>query len=529
MAGCLGDTNDNGNGNGNGGMDDEQLTVGINSEPTTLDAHESTRIPERLTLSAIHEPLFYLNPDAEPVSHLVSDYEINEDATEFVFQLEENVTFHNGESLDAEIVEWNFDRIFDIGINAGDLEPITSFDVTGEHELTIETEAPFPLLLQELAEFSNFHGMVSREAVEEAGDDFGREVIVGTGPYEFVEWEAADRIRLERYDDYDWGPDFATQQQSSVEEIEIRIIPEASTLTNELMVGDVDAAYELSLGQSDEVESNDGTDVERNQGTWTFLPINVDREPTDEVEVRRAISHAIDREPLLQVGLNGEGELLYGYVPPFWGGGLSESENQELAYQYDPDRARELLEEAGWTNDEEGEVRSRDGEDLELDLLSFPLGLLENMAEAIQSMLADVGIATDYRAPEASTFYTDLENDEHHIATSGGSFTPFASSVLSRYYHGSERVSEGGRNYSNYDNPEVNDLIGDLQTDPDPDARDEAAMEAQRTLHEDAVAVNLNLLNRNYGYDTRLTGIDTWTENPLWWGQYHLHWREVEF
>ncbi|MCW8173452.1 hypothetical protein D8S78_22320 [Natrialba swarupiae] len=145
-------------------------------------------------------------------------------------------------------------------------------------------------------------------------------------------------------------------------------------------------------------------------------------------------SHAIDREPLLQVGLDGEGELLYGYVPIL--GRTLRVRNQELAYEYDPDRARELLEEAGWTNDEQGAVRSRDGEELELDLLSFPLGLLENMAEAIQSMLTDVGIATDYRAPEASTFYTDLENDEHHIATSGGSFTPFASSVLSRYYHG---------------------------------------------------------------------------------------------
>ncbi|MCW8173453.1 hypothetical protein D8S78_22325 [Natrialba swarupiae] len=75
----------------------------------------------------------------------------------------------------------------------------------------------------------------------------------------------------------------------------------------------------------------------------------------------------------------------------------------------------------------------------------------------------------------------------------------------------------------------MNDLIGEIQTDPDPDARDDAAMEAQRILHDDAVAVNLNLLSRNYGYDTQLQGIDTWTENPLWWGQYHLHWREVEF
>ena len=530
LAGCLGDGDDTEAANGSDEPDDtdDEVTfrVGVNSEPGTLDIHESGRIPEGITLAAVHETLFLLDQDIEPVPHLVSEYEILEDATQFVFELEEGITFHNGTELDAEQVVWNFERIVDLGVHASTFDPVTEMDATGTYEVTVETDRSYPLFLRELSEFEI--GMAPRDAVEEAGDDWGIGTIVGTGPYEFVEWAGADFVELQRYDDYDWGPEFTSRPQSNVDRVIIDIIEEDSTRANEVTVGELHADYEVALGQAAMIEDHDATDVRRTQSTWTFLPVNTEKYPTDEIEVRRAIAHAINREPLIEVGLDGEGEETWGFVPPFWSNALPEEENRELHPTYDPDAARQELEAAGWTNEAEGEVRVRDGEELVLQHYSFPFPLLSNQAEAIQAMLSEVGIQTDLHVPEASTFYADLENNEHHLANSGGAFTPFASAVLADYYHSSQKTIEiGGTNFGNYENPDVDDLIEQAQFDPDADARAEAALQAQRTLHEDLPAIPLNLLNRVYGFENEVQGIDEWTEHPLWWGQYQLHLREV--
>jgi peptide/nickel transport system substrate-binding protein len=143
-------------------------------------------------------------------------------------------------------------------------------------------------------------------------------------------------------------------------------------------------------------------------------------------------------------------------------------------------------------------------------------------------MLSEVGIRTELEVPEASTFYSRLENNEHHIIQSGGAFTPFASAVLQEFYHSSQKIAEtGGNNYSNYGKDEVDQLIEESQFNPDPAARTEAAKEAQRIIHEDLAIVQLNLLNRVYGFKNDVKGIDRWTEHPLWWSQYHVHLREV--
>jgi len=525
-----GDGSDGGDGGGGGdggdGGDMRTMRAALNSDPTTLDVHASTRYPEHVVLGAMHEPLFYLNKDVDPQPHLVSEYDLNEDATEFVFQLEKGITFHDGTELDAETAVWNLERVIDLEANASTLGPVDTMEATGDYGMTITTEKPFPLLLRGLSQ--PWMGMVSREAAEEAGESFGRDVVVGSGPYEFAEWESASYVRLERAEDYERAPEFAAQAQSNADEVYVEIIPEAATLANELMTGDIHGSHDLALGQTAQVEDNDATAVERNQGTWTFLPINTQKAPTDDVRVRRAIAHAVNKEPLIDVGLNGEGALHYGYVVPFWGNALSTERNRELAPLYDPEAAREELEAAGWTNDQQGETRTRDGEELVLQHFSFPLGLLENQAEAIQAMLGEVGIQSELNVPEASQFYNDLENNDHHIANSGGSFTPFASAVLEEYYDSSQVIIEGGRNYSNYANDDVDDLIATTRTDPDLDVRSEAAIEAQETLHEDVPAVPLNLLNRNYGHKTSLSGIDDFVDHPLWYSQYHLHWRELD-
>lgn len=506
----------------------EELTfrVGLNSEPSTLDIHESDRLPEGMTLAPIHETLFYLNEDIEPQAHLVADYEIMDEATQFVFQLEEGVTFHNGTEFTADQVIWNFERLDELGLHSPVFEPIANMESEGRYELTLESDRSYPLFLRQLSDFPI--AMAPQDAVEEAGDDWGREVIVGTGPFKFVNWAPADFIELEAYEDYDWGPDFVSRPQSNVDRIVWDIIPESATRANEVTVGDLHADYEVGLAQAASIENHQNTSVRRTQSTWTFLPMNTEKSPTDEIEVRRAIAHTVDREPLIQVGLNGEGVPAWGPVPPFWGNALSKEENQELAPALDLDAARAELDAAGWTNSEQGEVRTRDGEELVLNHLSFPFPLLSNQGEAIQAMLSEVGIRTELEVPEASTFYSRLENNEHHIIQSGGAFTPFASAVLAEFYHSSQEIAEtGGNNYSNYGRDDLDQLIEESQFNPDPAARSEAAKEAQRIIHEDVVIVQLNLLNRVYGFKNEVQGIDRWTEHPLWWSQYHVHVREV--
>jgi peptide/nickel transport system substrate-binding protein len=524
LAGCTSGGGESGDGEDQTDQQDDMedaqdggssFVVGMSSKASTLDVHSATRRPEATILSAINEPLFRIDEEKEPVPHLASDYSRNDDATEFTFQLEEGVTFHDGSELDADLAKWSYERFLDNSPSAYLLGPVESIEATGDYELTFSYEEPYPLLPRNLTIWNT--GLVSKSAVEEYGDQYGQEAAVGTGPYQFDQWERGTAVTVTRFEDYDWGPDFAENQgPGKVDEFRFEHLPEATTLLQELTNGRVHGSSYVTLTDVGQVEDSSNTELLRKEYTRPgYLAMNVTKEPTDDVRVRRAINHAVQKGPVIEAALGGEGYPIWNIVPPIAVNAVGEDEAKDMGEQYDQEAARQLLDGAGWTNGSEGEVRSKDGQDLNLTFYAFTIPRYEQMGKVVAPMLGEVGINAELEVLEAGTLYNNLESGEHHMTTMafGGNWSVNA---LEPILKGENTAAEGGTNYSLWQNDEFDRLLEKSKTDPDAGAREQAIRDAQRLVLEQAPVTPICAFNKVYGYESDAQGIDDWTEHEWW-------------
>ena len=502
------------------------LNFAIPSQMSTMDVHKTNRVPEQVGLNAIHEPLFRMSPEKEPIPHLVSDYELNQEGEQFVFQIKDGITFHDGTALTGEVVAFNLQRFNDVGVNATELGGPTNIEATGEMEVTVEYDSPYPRLPVYLTGW--YTGMASQQAIEEAGDSYGVDTVVGTGPFKFESWQKSERAELTRYEDYSWGPDWAeVQGPARIQDVTIRRIPEATTRVQELISGDVDATAIPPTSDAEQINDSDtATFHETNFPYPAYFTMNMEREPTSDIRVRRAINHAITRDPILQASQNGHGAPIWGLAPPVSVNGLSDEVAKENGYTYDPGRARELLDEAGWTNGSEGEVRTKNGNDLSITFLAFDLPTWSPQAEVGAQMLGDVGINVEIQISEGGAFYDTLENQEYHMVTAGTG-AQFAADFLFSAFHGDNLATGGGFNSSMVDNDELNSLIDQARNDPDPETRAQAARDAGLLEREVAASVPVQVVNRTYARKNSTTGLDAFLDHPWWPTQYHIHWTDV--
>lgn len=538
LAGCTsnsGESNDNteqqgdtqNNQNNEETQGSSEFVVGMSSKASTLDLHAATRRPEKTILSGINETLFRLDEGIEPVPHLASDYSRNEDATEYTFQLEEGITFHDGSTLNAEVAKWNYERFLENSPNAYFLGPIDTIEATGEYELTMSFEESYPLLPRFLTDWTT--GLVSRDAVEEHGDEYGQATAVGTGPYKFDSWERGTAVTVTKFDEYDWGPDFAENQgPGKADAFRFQLLPEATTLLQEVTEGSVHGSSYVTLSDVEQVEDSSNTELLRKEYTRQgYLAINVQKEPTDDVRVRRAINHAIQKQPVIDAALGGEGYPIWSIVTPIAVNGFSEEKAKNLGEQYNPEKSRQLLEDAGWTNDSEGEVRSKNGESLELTFYSFTIPRYAQMGEVVAPMLGEVGINANLEILESGTLYNNLESGDHHLTTMayGGNW---ATNALEPILKGENTATEGGTNYSLWQNDEFDELLNKGKSHPDSEERQQAMVDAQELVLEEAPVAPICAFNKVYGYKSDIEGIDSWTEHEWWPDQEWLNRLEID-
>lgn len=534
-AGCLGDEAepDEGDPLGDDGTDDgiddpsSVFVEGMGANTSTLDVHGEPRVPNSIVHESIYENLFVMSPDLEVVPHLVDEWDVTDDASQFDFQLKEGITFHDGNDLNAEMAAANFERMLDVSPRASLLGPVDSIEVVDEYHLRFEYEDAFPVLPRNLSD--SMAGILSIDAVEAEGDTYGQEAAVGTGPFVFEEWERDERIVLTRNEEYDWGPDFLSNTgPAHFEEIHFRHVPENTTLFNELTVGAVDGTTYVPTESANEVAGHENTSLERSDFPHpSYLAMNVTNPPTDEVEVRQAIGHAVNRDAVIEAALSGEATPIRSIVPPLSIDALDEEETSELGIDYDPDQARDLLESAGWTNDAEGEVRTRDGEDLEVMFTAFTIDRYSQIGEVVQAMLGEVGFDVDLNILEAGTLYDTLEGSEHNITTMSWSTADYALTILDAILSGDSVATEGGSNYAIWDNDEFNGLLETAATAGDEDARIEAVQDAQRIVLDEVPVHPIATYTKHYGYKNSVD-VDGWFDHPWWSNEHQLHRLEVD-
>lgn len=356
----------------------------------------------------VYETLIELTPEYELEPLLAEEWEFVEPNT-WRFHLREDVTFHNGDPMDAEAVkEGLFDRVAADGggtIRAGE----DSVEIVDEYTLDFTPTEDNRRVPEQIVHPNN--------AVVAPGTMPDGEEVVGTGPFKFVEYRSGEEISVERNPDY-WG------DEAALESITFRFFPEDSSRLLALEAGEIDLAFETPRDDVASLQDAGFEIAESEVGAYRALFANIHgEEPYDllgDVDVRKAVAMGINREAIVEDVLNGLATTDQTLVPPHV---LGEHADRVEGFEHDPEAAIDLLEEAGWEEGPDG-IRERDGRALSLTLVSGFGGaeLHRPVPSVLQSQLAEIGVdLTIDERPDSASYQEVIDTGEADLYLEQGS------------------------------------------------------------------------------------------------------------
>lgn len=480
-------TNENAGGKTNNGTSagpkKDTLVFARGGDSTSLDPITTTEGETFKVTDNIFENLLSYGPQDTTVQPgLAEKWEVTPDGLTYTFHLRQGVKFHDGTDFNADAVVFNFDRWMTgnadkfpyytmFGGYKGEpghvIKEVKALDANTVQFVLTRPQAPF---LKNLA-MSPF-GIASPKAVKDEGDKF-REKPVGTGPFKFVEWKQNDRIVLEK------NPDYWQKGLPKLNKVIFRVIPENTARLNALANGEVDLMDGLNNSDEDSVKANDKLQViERPSMNVGYLGFTTNRKPFDNKLVRQALNHAIDKESIIKSFYNGKAEPAKNAMPP-----SVEGYNDDIKdYEYDLDKAKALLKEAGY---EKG---------FTMDLWAMPVARLympeaQKVAEVIQESFSKIGVKANIKSVDWATYLDKAakgEFDAYMLGWTGdnGDADNFLYTLL-------DKDSIGANNYSYYKNDQLHDILIKAQTETDQAKRNELYKQAQVIIHDDAPWVPL--------------------------------------
>lgn len=456
---------------------DTQLPViklALQTEPTTLDPALALDYSSGMITSMIHSNLLRFDEDGRIVPSLAKSWSIKENGLLYTFHLSEN-RFSNGRRLDAEDIVFSFRRLLDPETasprwwvlramrGAEDYHRGGGFDENSlyapdDSTVVIRLEYPAAHFLSLLSMPSA--GIVCKEEVLSAGIDYGRRPC-GSGPWRLSEWnEGEGLILLRNTSSSDYNRD--------VEGISLRIIPESMTRIAEFEIGNLDI-LEVPRAELDIWRSAGVRLLEKEELRVVYIGLNNDKYPFDDIRVRKALNMAIDVDMIIAKVLFGAGKRSCGPVPP----GLSQGAEGEDLYRYDPERARELLADAGLEDGFTMEIWQRENPESGR-ILESVQGYLSKVGVEVKIVTREWGAfkeAVDKGTPDA--FYLDWFADY-----------PDPENFLTPLFHSSNRG--GGGNRSAYAAGGVDSLLEAAALSDDDRLRRELYRKAEKMIYEDA-------------------------------------------
>lgn len=424
-----------------------------------LDPHRASISQDGTTLFPAYDRLVHLAPDGELVPGLAESWEFSADGLTLTLNIREGVTFHDGVDLDADGVKANLERA--IGIEGSSVATdLASIDtVTVVDPLTVE------LALAE-ANVSIVGSMADRAGIVVSPQAIADEVnldeqMVGAGPYRLVSHDPGGTTIFERNEDY-WDAD----RVPKVARLEIRVLADQVARLNALRTGQINATT-LSPNQLPDVENDPAYRVIFNtELQYLYVVQNRSRSSQDDVRVRQALLHGLDRQAICDSIYLGYCELTDQPFPP--GYFAYDDEIEPVLYPYDPERARELLAEAGVTS-------------LDLSMLT-PGGLPQypEVSQIIQAQWAELGVTVEIQPAEPTQLGELMfaqEQADTMLATWGGRPDPAITFI--------QRASEEGfGNPGGVTTPAMTDLIAEAMSTTNPDERAAVLQAGSREMAE---------------------------------------------
>lgn len=474
-----------------------ELRVGLSQDVLTLDPTNHRNLHTERVVRNIYDGLLTRNAEMKVLPEIAESVRQIDPLT-YEYKIRTGIKFHSGADLTAEDVVYTFDRVAKDGAMAGQTSPRKSLVgplkdtiAVDSHTVRMVLSEPWPILPAMIP----FQNIVNRRHVERVGHEAFQTQPDGCGPFRFVEWRRGEAVILERFAGYYGGaPEIPPAGPARVDRAVFRAIPENAARIAALLTGEVDIVTELPASQMAQVDASNTARAMKVRGTRTFfVAFNTAKAPFNDVRVRRALNHAVDKALIISRVLNGTATPLRGVMSPdSWAinGDLPE-------YAYDLERARRLLQEAGVAQ----------GTEMVIDTV----GANREEAEAVASLISRTGLRARVQVWEgavATPMWTNAERrrerDMYFFSWGNASLDPSDIMVPA--------LRTGGRgNVAGYSNAEVDRLLDAAETEIDQEKRRQMYLRAQAIVTDEAPWIFLYLPEDIYGVSRRVEG---WRPQP---------------
>lgn len=485
-------------GNNTSGTKNE-IKIGLDVDAGSMDPRLTNESTGKRVNELVYDGLVRLSDTLEAEPALAIDWE-NEDPLTWTFKLREDVTFHDGEPFTAEDVKYTFDKILDPDFKAPYITlyaPIESIEVIDEYTVQFNLGQPYAPLINYLD-----IGIVPKHIAEQDENKLASEPI-GTGPYKMMKWEKNNKIHFEANEAY-WAGEPKTQK------VTYFIIPDNTTRVASLEAGDIDLVHSpLSPQDIQRVKENDEFVVEEKEGLgYTYLNFNQESELLEDVKVRQAISHLVNKEVISKdIYRAMDNPALSPLIPSSWA-----YTDDVPKFEHDVEISKQLFEEAGWKDTDGDGFYDKDGNifTIELSTHSEDPNRMQ-MVEYLQNEFEKNGVKVEVITNEWSTFSSNMMEGKFDIALLGWLNLTDPDRAMYNQFH-----STSGSNYGKYNNPKVDELLDEARASSEQENRKELYQEIAQIVTED-VAYDVVLYQGYYAmYGKNVEGFSPYSTGSFY-------------
>jgi peptide/nickel transport system substrate-binding protein len=450
--------------------------------------------------------LTWQNPETLEIEPWVAtEWTVNEDATEYTFELRDDVTFSDGTALDAAAVAKNFDTYGlgnpDLGLTVSEaINNYASSEVVDADTVTFRFSAPAPGFLQATSTINS--GLLSPETLDKTLEELGAgnaTDIVGSGPFVITAEELGTELTFEARDDYDWAPPSSEHQgRAYLDTINLIVTPEDSVRIGSLLSGQADYIRYVQAFDEARVESS-GFDLyaPQTRGVNNALSLRFTNPLLSDIKVRQALVAGVDSQEVVDTIFTGNYPRATSVLSSSALGYKDESE----FYEYDPEEAEKLLDEAGWEPGADG-IREKEGQRLSLDVYEAkPQPLSKQTLELVSQQLKKIGVELNVKSADAGTYAEDIKDPLK---------TPLYHSMVGRADLDviKSQFFTKNRNTLLSDDAELDALLLAVASTPDPEERIAASQAVQDYIAEQAYVIPLFEEPQVYGAATYVHGVE---------------------
>ncbi|HLQ95778.1 MAG TPA: ABC transporter substrate-binding protein [Pseudogracilibacillus sp.] len=470
----------------------DSIHLRMTEDPDFLDPHMmEASLTEQMLLN-VFEGLLSPEEDGSLAPAIAEDYEESDDGLTYTFDLREDVTFHNGAPVTAEDVEYSIERL--TGEKSEDAKS-ENFDIVedveaeDEHTVVITLEKPNSAFLSYLT---------GKDAaiIPESNDGKHNDDPIGTGPFQLEEYNPGAEIVLEKNEEY-WKEDLPYLSKAT---FDIQEDDEAAFAS--MQAGEIDV-MQIPGHRIPEIEDEFELEYQDNNST-VLIGMNEDREPFDDKKVRQAVNYAVNKDDVIDAAYSDYATRIGSNMSPAMGDAYKEG--LEHVYDQDLEKAKELLEEAGYPDGFETSIT-----------ISSHTDNYSDIAQVAAENLAEIGVDVDIDVMEWGVWLDDVYEGRDYDMTAidfTGKLSPY--DILSRY------ISDEENNFMNFENEEYDAVLEDALAEDDEEKQNELYQDAQQILSDEAAAVYIGDYQFVWAMDPSLKGFKKY---PI----FFLDLSEIEF